>query len=208
VSYRSDVFNLVAARVVFVAIPPVISGACGAEQGANAGDAGADRMVTKDADTPEVRPPPFDGPTAPTFCDLPGSLIFGTHGTTLIAEGNAAAPSLTWLTLPPGFCVHYFAHVNLTRQIRFAPGGELFVASPSTPTAGGAGSTPGTAGLGAIAVLVDENHDGYADGDAFPHGDGSPQKLALFNPALPNDVTGDIFWAAVGGRRVTHRSAT
>jgi glucose/arabinose dehydrogenase len=127
----------------------------------------------------EVAPPPFDGPLPKTFCDLPGSVLFGAQGPTTVVAGGEDAPSLSWLTLPSGFCAHYFAHVDTVRQLRFAPGGELFVASPSTPTAGGAPQ-----GLGAIVVLFDDNHDGYADGDVLPHSDGSPQNLTLFQSGL------------------------
>jgi glucose/arabinose dehydrogenase len=130
----------------------------------------------RDVNVIEEVAPALDGPVSHTFCDMPGSLVFRSGGSTaLVAGGNADAPSLSWLKLPDGFCAHYFAHVPTGRQIRFAPGGELFVASPSTPTAGGA-----PAGLGAIVVLTDDNHDGYADGDVFPHSDGGSQSLNTF----------------------------
>jgi glucose/arabinose dehydrogenase len=67
-------------------------------------------------------------------------------------------PDLGWLTVPDGFCVHYFANVPETRLLRFAPNGDLFVASPSAFCAGGA-----VGGLGSIVVLPDDNHDGIAD---------------------------------------------
>jgi glucose/arabinose dehydrogenase len=54
--------------------------------------------------------------------------------------------------------VHDFASVPAARQIRFAPGGELFVASPSTPTIGGASN-----GLSAIALVADDDRDGTGD---------------------------------------------
>lgn len=132
--------------------------------------------------------PQVDGPISSTFCGLPGSLVFGASGSrTLVSGGNTSAPSLSWLTLPAGYCAHYFAHVPTVRQIRFAPGGELFAASPSTPTAGGA-----PPGLGAIVVLVDDNLDGYADGDAFVHSDGGAQNLSLFLGSDPS-VQGLLF---------------
>ena len=124
---------------------------------------------------PEVSPPPFDGPFPPTFCDLPGSVLFGSGGSVTIVAGGVNAPSLSWLKLPSGFCAHYFAHADEVRQLRVAPGGELFVAAPSTPTAGGASGGPG-----AVVVFFDDNHDGYADGDSLPHSDGSAQNLTLF----------------------------
>jgi glucose/arabinose dehydrogenase len=119
-------------------------------------------------------PPPHDGPYT-LFSELPGSLCFGAGGKQTLVPGGLDAPPLTWLSLPDGFCAHYYAHVATTRQIRFAPGGELFAASPSTGTAGGA-----PAGLGAVIVLYDDNGDGFADGDALPHSDGSNQKLTVF----------------------------
>ena len=63
-----------------------------------------------------------------------------------------------WLHLPAGFCAHHYATVPNARQIRFAPGGELFVASPTAGTTGG-----GPGGLAAIAVVPDDNRDGLGD---------------------------------------------
>jgi glucose/arabinose dehydrogenase len=119
-----------------------------------------------------------DGSFGGPFCELPGSLVFGQDTVTVI-EGGKTAPDLSWITLPPGFCAHYFAHVGAARQIRFAPGGELFVASPTTPTAGGS-----PFGVGGIVVLADDNFDGYADGDVFPHSDNTPQALTMFISSL------------------------
>jgi glucose/arabinose dehydrogenase len=90
------------------------------------------------------------------FCDLPGSVQFTTTGT--VAVPGPGTSRLTFLHLPAGFCVHYFGNVPNVRQLRFAPGGELFVASPTTGTTGG-----GTNGKNAILVLPDDNGDGYAD---------------------------------------------
>jgi glucose/arabinose dehydrogenase len=59
-----------------------------------------------------------------------------------------------------GFCAHYFANVPHNRQLRFAPDGDLFAASPSSNTPGGSASVPSTGG---ILVLPDDNHDGVAD---------------------------------------------
>jgi glucose/arabinose dehydrogenase len=75
-------------------------------------------------------------------------------------DGAAADASAlaTWLNVPVGFCAHFFAQVPEVRQLRVAPGGDLFAASPSTPCAGGA-----SGGLGAIVVLPDDDHDGVAD---------------------------------------------
>src|SRR5262249_55407429 len=58
-------------------------------------------------------------------------------------------------------CVHYYGNVGNARQLRFAPGGELFVASPTTGTTGG-----GLDGKAAIMVLWDDDGDGVAEGNA------------------------------------------
>lgn len=149
---------------------------------ASCSDTNHDTSPASDATVPDASEetaieeiaPPADG-SASDFCDLPGSLVFESNGSRRLVSGGRSAPSLSWLTLPEGFCAHYFANVTTARQIRFAPGGELFVASPSTATAGGA-----PIGLGAIVVLADDNHDGYADGDSLPHSDGTAENLSLF----------------------------
>jgi hypothetical protein len=104
-------------------------------------------------------------PGAGDFCALPGSLVATAQGIVimpgddgLVPEGGM--PDLTWLTIPVGFCVHYFAHVPHNRQLRFAPDGDLFAASPSTGTTGGSVTVPASGG---IIVLPDDNHDGVAD---------------------------------------------
>jgi len=156
----------------------------GGDGGGTGKDGGvADGTAQDVVDIPEVAPPPFDGPLPDTYCNLPGSLLYGPGGARSVVAGGKGAPSLAWLKLPDGFCAHYFAHVPATRQVRIAPGGELFVASPSTPTAGGVGPVPG---LGAIVVLFDDDHDGYADGDTLAHDDGSAQALHLFQSGLPS----------------------
>jgi glucose/arabinose dehydrogenase len=76
----------------------------------------------------------------------------------VVPGGNASAPELTWLKVPAGFCTHYFATVKTARQLKFAPGGDLFAASPTQGTTGGAGD-----GIAGIVVLPDDNHDGNAD---------------------------------------------
>jgi glucose/arabinose dehydrogenase len=100
---------------------------------------------------------PDVSPTSGTFCKLPGAVIFDALGKHVV-PGGETLPDLTWLHLPDGFCAHYFANVPNTRQMRFAPGGELFVASPVTSTTGG-----GPNGLAGIAVLPDDDKDGLAD---------------------------------------------
>lgn len=96
-------------------------------------------------------------------CSLPGSIQFTSNGVVVVA-GGGPAPDLSFLELPQGFCAHYYGTVGGSsggnaRQMRFAPGGELFVSSPTTGTTGG----NGVAGLSAIVVLPDDDHDGVAD---------------------------------------------
>jgi glucose/arabinose dehydrogenase len=77
----------------------------------------------------------------------------------MVMPGAAAsAPDLTWLHIPVGFCAHYFGTVKTARQLKFAPGGEVFAASPTRGTTGGAGD-----GIAGIVVLADDNRDGNAD---------------------------------------------
>jgi glucose/arabinose dehydrogenase len=102
-------------------------------------------------------PPPIDG-SVTGFCALPGSLLFTASGTFTVPGGSASSASLDFLHLPAGFCAHYFGNVGNARNLRFAPGGELFVASPTGLTTGG-----GANGQNAIVVLPDDNHDGLAD---------------------------------------------
>src|SRR5689334_14756799 len=122
---------------------------------------------------PDVtQPPPPDDVVHPAayFCDLPGSVRYDASGVTIVPGGQTATipPSLAFLKLPAGFCVHYFGKVNNTRQLRFAPGGELFVASPTGITTGG-----GSGGYAAIVYLPDDNRDGYAD------------SVSIFQPQMP-----------------------
>jgi glucose/arabinose dehydrogenase len=102
-----------------------------------------------------------DGAQGP-FCDLPGSVQFTASGIVTVtgADGSIdpTAQKLMFLQLPAGFCAHWFGHVGNARQLRFAPGGELFVASPTKGTTGG-----GSGGQAAIVVLPDDDLDGVAD---------------------------------------------
>jgi len=155
------------------------------------------------ADTPTstaidtATPTPTDTPiptatatTIPTtgghFCDLPGSVQTTMPGISVVPGGPPGAPDLSYLQLPIGFCAHYYGHVGNTRQLRFAPGGELFVASPTTNTTGG-----GQGGQAAILVLPDDDHDGTADsvhvflgGNASQHPLQSTQGLLFANGYL------------------------
>jgi glucose/arabinose dehydrogenase len=90
-------------------------------------------------------------------CQLPGTVQYTSSGVTVVGGGSVPA-QLAFLHLPDGFCAHYYGSVGNARQIRIAPSGEAFVASPTTSTTGG-----GQGGQSAIVVLPDDNHDGTAD---------------------------------------------
>jgi glucose/arabinose dehydrogenase len=116
-------------------------------------DATADVL---DASAREANAPAVDASIAHP-CNLPGSYQHTAAGV-VVVPGGIASPDLSYLTVPTGFCAHYYGNVGNTRQLRFAPGGELFVASPTMPTTGG-----GQGGQSAIVVLPDDDHDGFAD---------------------------------------------
>jgi len=128
-------------------------------------------------DAPGTSLPTIDGGGA-NFCDLPGSVQFkGGHA---VQVAGADGSRLAFLHLPDGFCAHYFGNVGNARQLRFAPGGELFVASPVTGTTGG-----GPNGKQSILVLPDDDKDGVADGaQVFLSGLPSTQGLLFANSAL------------------------
>jgi glucose/arabinose dehydrogenase len=91
-------------------------------------------------------------------CSLPGSIQFTSNGRVLVERLPAGAPDLSFLRLPTGFCLHYYATIGNARQMRFAPGGELFVTSPTTVTTGG-----GPGGEAAIMIVPDDDGDGVGD---------------------------------------------
>lgn len=126
---------------------------------------------------PDEEPADVYIPPHGRYCDLPGSVQQTNAGVVVIAGGSPAHEP-TWLHLPEGFCAHYYGAVGNARQLRFAPGGELFVASPITATTGGRGDL----GLQAIIVLPDDNHDGLADAPVtFADGLPSTQGLLFAN---------------------------
>jgi len=118
-----------------------------------------DGGIDVDASSPDVALDAIVPPPPGSFCALAGSRV-SVAGTTLVipAPKGVSEPDLSFMHLPDGFCVHYFATVAMARAIRFAPGGELFVAAPGQPVAGGA-----PVGAGAIFVVPDDNGDGYGD---------------------------------------------
>jgi glucose/arabinose dehydrogenase len=136
----------------------------------------ATQTAAAPSDTPlaptETPAPPSQTPAAPTltatplptgvaeFCDLPGSVQHTVPGISAVPGGPPDAPDLTWMDLPAGFCAHYYGNVGNVRQLRFAPGGELFVASPTQGT-----TSNGPNGQAAIIVLPDDDHDGVADAE-------------------------------------------
>jgi glucose/arabinose dehydrogenase len=170
-------------RLFFLALVPALFYACTGDNASSPGkpdattngpdaahpaDAGDD-TTTLDGSGPSFdAPPPLDanfnwdvtGVDASILnpCSLPGSIQYTSSGVVVVPGGSASSPDLSYLTVPTGFCVHYYGTVDNARQLRFAPGGELFVTSPTTSTTGG-----GLGGLSAIVVLPDDNHDGVAD---------------------------------------------
>jgi glucose/arabinose dehydrogenase len=128
--------------------------ACGAVSGGCSSEA----RIVPPGPLPPV--PAGEMPAAGSFCALPGSVVQTSVGPALVGGADAGGvPDLGWLTLPKGFCAHVFANTGVARQLRFAPGGELFVASPQRGTTG---AKPG-GGQSAILVLPDDDHDGMAD---------------------------------------------
>ena len=102
-------------------------------------------------------PPPLDA-SIPNPCSLPGTVQYTAGGGTQVVPGGSGRGDLSFLKLPAGFCAHYYGNVGNARQIRFAPGGELFVASPTRGTTGGGGG-----GKSEIDVLPDDDLNGEAD---------------------------------------------
>jgi glucose/arabinose dehydrogenase len=157
-------------RAPLLGLVPIFIYACSNSDPSSVGkpDATTDGADAAFPDTsPEFdAPPPLDGPGGFDVngvdaeiahpCSLPGSIQYTANGVVVVPGGTG--PDFSYLQVPTGFCVHYYGTVGNARQLRFAPGGELFVASPTTSTTGG-----GPNGLSAIAVLPDDNHDGVAD---------------------------------------------
>jgi glucose/arabinose dehydrogenase len=100
-----------------------------------------------------ILPPRPDG----GWCEQPGAWVHDLDGGFHSVSG-LSGHDLSWITPPPGYCLRWFGHVGNCRQIRFAPSGELFVASPTQGTTSG-----GPQGQASIFVLPDDNNDGLAD---------------------------------------------
>jgi glucose/arabinose dehydrogenase len=140
-------------------------------------------VANEAAPTCDASVPPDAGPPSGAFCALPGSVLWTGDCASphLVPGAPAGTPDLSWLKLPAGFCAHYFGKVGDARQLRFAPGGELFVASPTSATTGG---NP-TFAVSGIVVLPDDNHDGFADPNiTFLTGLPSIQGLLFANGAF------------------------
>jgi glucose/arabinose dehydrogenase len=128
-------------------------------------------------DTPTPTPTETVMPTPPTgFCSLPGSVLFTAAGVGQVPGGPGDAPNLDYLKLPVGFCAKWYGRVRNVRQLRFAPGGELFAASPTKFTTGN-----GQGGRNAIVALPDDNADGTADEVLTFLGDLSATQGLLFH---------------------------
>jgi glucose/arabinose dehydrogenase len=134
-----------------LAVVPLACGGCGDRHDQT--DGGTDGAVRSDGGRGGDGGLVDAGP----LCNLPGSIQYTATGTNVV-PGGMGSMDLSFLQLPAGFCAHPFANVGNPRQLRFAPSGELFVASPTTGTTSG-----GPNGQSAIVLLPDDNHDGYAD---------------------------------------------
>jgi len=129
-------------------------------------DAGSESSADISSEPDAGVDPEDGGPTSDVdlgtivhFCELPGS-VRNEGTTTITVPGGGSGPAkLAFLRIPSGFCAHYFGNVGNTRQLRFAPNGDLFVASPTQATTSGGGG-----GLSAILILPDDDKDGLADG--------------------------------------------
>ncbi len=137
-----------------------VSGTSGSTTGASGTSAGASGASMSGSGASGTAPGDANGDATPdpgTFCALPGSMVSTGAGMVAVPGGDTTH-DISWLTVPVGFCAHYFATVHTVRQLRFAPDGDLFAASPTQGTTGGAGD-----GSASIVVLPDDDHDGEAD---------------------------------------------
>jgi glucose/arabinose dehydrogenase len=117
---------------------------------------GSDAQTISDSST--IQDAFVDAAVRVSSCGLPGSVQFSGGTATTVPGGDAGSSNLSFLKLPDGFCFHDFANVGNPMHMQFAPGGELFVASPTTLDSFG-----GPNGTNSILILADDNHDGYAE---------------------------------------------
>jgi glucose/arabinose dehydrogenase len=155
-------------RFFWMLVPAAVAMACNSNPPpSSTSDGGPEGSTPPPADVVQPPPPPDVVHPADFFCDLPGSVRFEATGVTMVPGGQTPGipPTLNFIKLPTNFCVHYYGKVGNPRQMRFAPGGELFVASPTGVTTGG-----GSGGLAAIVYLPDDNRDGYSDSTSIFQG--------------------------------------
>ena len=138
---------------------PALLHACSSGHGSPADppDATVDSAVDGPGDVGRPESNPMMDAAIPHPCALPGSIQYTPQGV-VVVPGGAATPDVGYLQVPVGFCVHYYATVGDARQLRFAPGGDLFVASPTTSTSGG-----GVGGMSGVVIVPDDNLDGVGD---------------------------------------------
>ena len=129
--------------------------------------------ATSAPESPTITPTETPVPP-PRFCDLPGSYQMTGPGMSVVPGGSVNGPNLSFVHLPIGFCAHFFTSIGNPRQLRFAPTGELFVASPTKFT-----TSNGINGQAAIMVLADDDGDGFADYHGKFLQDGQQQDIEL-----------------------------
>ncbi len=111
--------------------------------------------------TPTPTEPATSTPTVAVawrFCDLPGSVQNTEAGVVVVPGGPTGVRDLTFMNMPNGFCAHFYSKLGNPRQLRFAPNGDLFVASPTTGSTGG-----GPGGRAALVIIPDDDRDGNGD---------------------------------------------
>ncbi|MBK7860282.1 MAG: hypothetical protein IPJ65_17045 [Archangiaceae bacterium] len=124
----------------------------------------------------QVVPPTADG----GWCEQAGAWVHDSAGYHQVEGLDEAGADLSYLRLPEGFCARWYGRVGNPRQLRFAPGGELFVASPTTGT-----TSSGPQGRAEIVALPDDDRDGLADGVVtWRTGLGSTQGLLFTDGGL------------------------
>jgi glucose/arabinose dehydrogenase len=173
-----------ASASVLASIASIASCGTSRESPSDAGtaDRGVDSISNAEGGATDATQEPPPTPDAesdgylPNACETAGSMQFTSSGIVMMG-GGAPPASLSFLHLPVGFCAHLYGNVGNARQLRIAPGGELFVASPTTGTTGG-----GPNGQSAIMVLPDDNNDGTADDETTFLGNLPSTQGLMFSP--------------------------